>query len=69
MKNDELNRTYDQLKLRYMDTIEALRQAVDAKDIYTRDIPTGSLITRYTSGSFGMNAQELETLSQRYFSR
>lgn len=36
MKNEELNKTYDQLKLRYMDTIEALRQAVDAKDIYTR---------------------------------
>lgn len=36
MKNDELNRTYDQLKLRYMDTIEVLRLAVDAKDIYTR---------------------------------
>ena len=31
MKNEELNRTYDQLKLRYMDTIEALRQAVDAR--------------------------------------
>ncbi len=36
MKNDELNRTYDQLKIRYMDTIEALRLVVDAKDIYTR---------------------------------
>ena len=36
MKNEELNRTYDQLKVRYMDTIEALRLAVDAKDIYTR---------------------------------
>ncbi len=36
IKNEELNRTYDQLKVRYMDTIEALRLAVDAKDIYTR---------------------------------
>lgn len=36
MKNDELNRTYDQLRTRYMDTIEALRQVVDAKDEYTR---------------------------------
>lgn len=36
MKNDELHRTYDELKTRYMDTIEALRLVVDAKDIYTR---------------------------------
>lgn len=36
MKNDELNRTYDELKTRYMDTIVALRLVVDAKDIYTR---------------------------------
>jgi HD-GYP domain-containing protein (c-di-GMP phosphodiesterase class II)/ActR/RegA family two-component response regulator len=36
MKNEELNKTYDLLKTRYMDTIEALRLAVDAKDIYTR---------------------------------
>ncbi len=36
MKNEELNRTYDQLRNGYMDTIEALRLAVDAKDIYTR---------------------------------
>ena len=36
MKNDELNRTYEQLRIRYMDTVEALRLVVDAKDIYTR---------------------------------
>lgn len=36
IKNDELNTTYDQLRERYMDTIEALRLVVDAKDIYTR---------------------------------
>jgi len=36
MKNNELNKTYDQLRGSYMDTIEALRLAVDAKDIYTR---------------------------------
>lgn len=35
-KNDELSRTYDMLRGRYMDTIEALRLVVDAKDIYTR---------------------------------
>jgi len=36
IKNEELNKTYDLLKTRYMDTIEALRLVVDAKDIYTR---------------------------------
>jgi putative nucleotidyltransferase with HDIG domain len=36
MKNEELNTTYNQLHIRYMDTIEALRLVVDAKDIYTR---------------------------------
>lgn len=35
-KNEELTRTYDLLKERYMDTIEALRLVVDAKDIHTR---------------------------------
>ncbi|MBN1624042.1 MAG: DUF3369 domain-containing protein, partial [Clostridia bacterium] len=34
-KNDELSRTYEMLRGRYMDTIEALRLVVDAKDIYT----------------------------------
>lgn len=36
VKNDELNKTYVELKERYMDTIKALRLVVDAKDIYTR---------------------------------
>ncbi len=36
MKNDELKNTYSQLHRSYIDTIEALRQAVDAKDLYTR---------------------------------
>ena len=31
-KNEELNNTYAQLKIRYMDTIEVLRLTVDAKD-------------------------------------
>ena len=34
-KNDELNRTYTELKKTYIDTIEALRMTVDAKDEYT----------------------------------
>ncbi len=36
IKNEELNRTYEELKTRYIDTIEVLRLAVDAKDVYTR---------------------------------
>jgi len=36
IKNDELDRTYSELKKRYMDAIQALRLAVDAKDEYTR---------------------------------
>lgn len=35
-KNNELSKTYGMLRERYMDTIEALRLVVDAKDIYTR---------------------------------
>jgi putative nucleotidyltransferase with HDIG domain len=34
-KNDELNKTYTELKKTYLDTIEALRMTVDAKDEYT----------------------------------
>lgn len=36
MKNDELDKTYNELKQRYMDAIQVLRLAVDAKDVYTR---------------------------------
>jgi putative nucleotidyltransferase with HDIG domain len=36
VKNEELKNTYELLRIRYMDTIEALRLAVDAKDMYTR---------------------------------
>lgn len=36
LKNDELDRTYTELKQRYMDAVQALRLAVDAKDEYTR---------------------------------
>lgn len=35
-RNEELHETYRQLKRQYMDTIEVLRLAVDAKDEYTR---------------------------------
>ncbi|WP_010248152.1 HD domain-containing phosphohydrolase [Acetivibrio cellulolyticus] len=36
IKNDELDRTYSELKKRYMDAVQVLRLAVDAKDEYTR---------------------------------
>lgn len=36
MKNEELNRTYEELRKTYIDTVEALRLTVDAKDEYTR---------------------------------
>jgi len=35
-KNDELSKTYGDLREHYLETIEALRLVVDAKDIYTR---------------------------------
>lgn len=63
MKNDELNKTYDQLKLRYMDTIEALRQAVDAKDIYTRGHSDRVAYYSVRIGeASGMAPKDLETL-------
>lgn len=63
MKNEELNKTYDQLKLRYMDTIEVLRQAVDAKDIYTRGHSDRVAYYAVKIGeAAGMSPQDLETL-------
>jgi len=63
MKNEELSRTYDQLKLRYMDTIEALRQAVDTRDIYTRG--HSDRVAQYAlmiGKALGLSPEELETL-------
>lgn len=63
MKNEELNKTYDQLKLRYMDTIEALRQAVDAKDMYTRGHSDRVAYYAVRIGEvIGLASQDLETL-------
>jgi len=63
IKNDELNKTYIELKERYMDTIEALRLVVDAKDIYTRG---HSDRVAYYSKKIGerleLNEKDLETL-------
>lgn len=63
IKNDELNITYDQLRERYMDTIEALRRVVDAKDIYTRGHSERVAYFAVKIGkAFGLSAQELELL-------
>lgn len=62
-KNEELNKTYEQLRLRYMDTIEVLRQAVDAKDIYTRGHSDRVAYYSVKIGTaMGLSATELETL-------
>ncbi len=63
MKNEELNRTYDQLRIRYMDTIEALRQVVDAKDEYTRG--HSDRVSYYCvriGKAMGLTDEELETI-------
>lgn len=63
MKNDELNKTYEQLKVRYMDTIEALRLVVDAKDIYTRGHSDRvSYFAVEIGRAIGLSEEELETL-------
>jgi putative nucleotidyltransferase with HDIG domain len=64
IKNDELNKTYDQLRERYMDTIEALRMVVDAKDTYTRG--HSDRVAYYAAKigeSFDMSKEELELLN------
>ncbi|MGE5494795.1 MAG: HD domain-containing phosphohydrolase [Burkholderiales bacterium] len=62
-KNEELNSTYAQLKIRYMDTIEVLRLAVDAKDEYTRG--HSDRVAYYATKigeKFGLDPKELEHL-------
>lgn len=63
MKNEELNRTYEELKTRYMDTIEVLRMAVDAKDVYTRG--HSDRVSYYAvkiGEAYGLASEELELL-------
>lgn len=63
MKNEELNRTYEQLRIRYMDTIEALRQVVDAKDEYTRG--HSDRVSYYCvkiGKALGLSDEEIETI-------
>jgi len=63
IKNDELHITYEQLRERYMDTIEALRLVVDAKDIYTRGHSERVAYFSVKIGkAFGLNKDELELL-------
>ncbi len=63
IKNDELNKTYEQLRERYMDTIEALRMVVDAKDTYTRGHSDRVAYYAVRIGeSFGMRKEELDLL-------
>lgn len=63
MKNEELNRTYEELRVRYLDTIEALRQVVDAKDEYTRG--HSDRVSHYCvriGSILGLNETDIETL-------
>lgn len=63
MKNEELSHTYAQLKTRYMDTIEALRLAVDAKDEYTRGHSDRVAYYAVCIGKrLGLSPEELEQL-------
>lgn len=63
IKNEELNKTYDELKETYVDTIEALRLAVDAKDVYTRGHSDRVAYYSVKIGqSFGLDDNELEML-------
>ncbi len=62
-KNEELSNTYAQLKVRYMDTIEVLRLAVDAKDEYTSG--HSDRVAYYASKigeSFALNDKDREKL-------
>lgn len=63
IKNDELHETYAQLKQRYMDTVEVLRLAVDAKDEYTRGHSDRVAALAVEIGrASGFDADELEEL-------
>jgi putative nucleotidyltransferase with HDIG domain len=63
MQNEELNRTYEQLRIRYMDTIEALRQVVDTKDEYMRG--HSDRVSYYcvkVGNILGLSETEIETI-------
>lgn len=63
MKKEELDRTYQELRNRYIDTIEALRLTVDAKDIYTRG--HSDRVSYYAAKlgeAFNLSQEEIELL-------
>lgn len=63
IKNEELDRTYVLLKRRYLDTIEALRKVVDAKDEYTRGHSDRVAYYAYELGrAVGLDEDDIETL-------
>lgn len=62
-KNDELSRTYDELRKTYIDTVEALRLTVDAKDEYTRGHSDRVAYFAWKVGkAFQLKEHELEIL-------
>lgn len=63
IRNEELNKTYTELKKRYMDTIEALRLAVDARDVYTRGHSDRvALFAKLIGERMGLSDADLEKL-------
>ena len=63
IKNEELIKTYDELRASYLDSIETLRLAVDAKDTYTRGHSDRVAYYSVKIGeAFEMNNKELEII-------
>ncbi|MFZ5352312.1 MAG: DUF3369 domain-containing protein [Bacillota bacterium] len=63
MKNEELEKTYDELRNRYIDIIEALRLAVDAKD--SKTLGHSDRVAQYSlriGEAMGIAEEELEHL-------
>lgn len=64
MKNSELSKTYEELRTRYLDTIEVLRLTVDAKDVYTRGHSDRVAYFAVKLGkALGLSFEEIELLS------
>lgn len=64
VKNEELNDTYEELKRSYIDTVEVLRLAVDAKDEYTRGHSDRVAYYAVRIGeSLGLSSDELQVLT------
>lgn len=63
IKNEELSKTYSELRARYIDTIEVLRLTVDAKDVYTKGHSDRVAYLAVKIGKlFQLNQDELEIL-------